>query len=115
MAEWMIVLNNTDSLNWVLSESRMAFRKSVDVSQINKGDRFVIYTTRGIYGRPENHESQIVAHGTFTGPTRRGRILIGAAEYHQECPVVIATQLPQKRGVSFRELVPHLRFIRKKH
>jgi len=109
---WLIVIGKSDALKWILDKKCMAFRAHVKAEELNKGDRFAIYTSRGAYGNPTLDESQLLALGTIASPVRAITQDVAGETFAKSCAITIQDMLPLRHGVPFRVLIPQLKLIR---
>lgn len=112
---WLIVIGDQEPLDWVLKNERMAFRDTVRTQDIEPGERFAIYVTRGAFRNPTRGFSQIVALGEFKGGIERKAATVAGESYARSARLSItATVKDVKDGLPFKPLVDKLAFIRVK-
>lgn len=108
MRHWLIIVSNRTALEWILDTRRMAFRSHVNTDQLQKGDRFALYTSRGAYGNTSRDESQIIALGRLTSPVTEASVRVGDEAFTKSCAISVERALPLRAGLPFRTLVGQL-------
>lgn len=60
--DFLLVIGDREPLAWILTEEAMAFpaHRLREVSGIERGDRFFLYTTRGCFHNPTNGRGRII-------------------------------------------------------
>lgn len=115
MSAWLFVLGNNEAKDWVVANKTMAFRDHIRATRLVKGDRFVLYTTRGCYNNPTRDRAQVIGTGTITSDLRRDPVVVNGETFTQSVTLRFdAEPLGRADGVDFVSLVPELGFIRKK-
>jgi hypothetical protein len=111
---WLIVLTEAKAAEWVLSEQRMAFRRSARrVELLEAGDPIAFYTTTRVF-HATTAEPQIVAVGRITGDVRYSSLYFAGAEYDRWCQLEIDRSFPVGKGLPFKPLIKRLGFIKDK-
>src|SRR4051812_46290499 len=108
---WLIVIGKSEALEWIIEHSRMAFRDAVRTDEIQPGDWFALYTSRGAYGNPTKDESQLIGRGRVTSRIRRGAVEFAGETFAKSCSVALDEILPLRNGIAFKPLIPQLKFV----
>lgn len=113
---WVWVFGNIEALRWVLQHQQMAFPSSAAsrARRIQKGDRAVLYTSRGAYHNPNKDEARLAGLATVTGPCEPvERLEIAGREFTWACPIRVDTQLPEREGPVVREVASQLELVKR--
>jgi hypothetical protein len=109
---YLLILGDRDGLAWVLRNRRMAFTESraAEVSELRRGDRLFLYTSRGCYHNPTRDRGRVIGEAeTTSAPARLDEpVAIGDREFAYACDIGLKSLAPFRDGVVLADLVPRL-------
>lgn len=108
---WVWVFAEIAGLRWVAQQKQMAFPASaaVKAARMRKGDRAVLYTSRGAFHNPSRDEARLVGLATVTGPCEPvDGLEIAGREFTWTCPITVDLLLPDRQGPRVRDLAARL-------
>lgn len=78
--------------------------------ELKRGDRLLLYTTRGCFHNPTRDRGRIVGLATVTAKSAalRRPVRFGDREYNVGIPFRIERLAPRREGVELAPFVPHL-------
>lgn len=113
---WVWVFAEIAGLRWVAEQKQMAFPASATAkaARMRKGDRAVLYTSRGAFHNPTRDEARLVGLVTVTGDCEPlDGVEIAGREFTWACPISVELLLPERQGPSVRELAPRLELVQR--
>lgn len=111
---WVWVFGEIEGLRWVLRHNRMAFAESVGVkvAKMNKGDRAVLYVSRGAFRNPNKAETRVVGVVRITGIRSGIRpITVGGREYSRFIDFEPELVLGERTGPPVKPMVQKLEIV----
>jgi len=109
---YLVVLGEREAIAWVLREQRMAFpaTRRAELERLEKGDRLLLYATRGAWHNPTRDRGRIIATARVTGSLQRRDepIEIAGMRFHSECRLLVEGVVPYPGGLELQPLVPRL-------
>jgi len=112
--DWLIVLRDRKSIEWVVDHSQMAFRPTVNTSGISPGDRFVLYAALNALSNRPGEQSRVFAFGAFLSVPKDEELEVAGKRYSQSCPIRIDLAVPPKQGAVFASHLANLAFVKNK-
>lgn len=118
MNAWLVAISEVEGLRWVLDQRRMAFSEGLArrASNIQVGDRLILYVTRGAFHNPTRDRSQLAGVAIVTSPVRRlsRSVSIAGRDFVVGCRLDVEVSLPEREGVPFIPWIRRMDFIRRK-
>jgi hypothetical protein len=118
MSAWLIAFSEIEGLRWVLKHDRMIFSEGAArrAGDIQVGDKFVLYVTRGAFHSPTRDRSQLAGLAVVKTPVRRlGKaVTLAGREFVVGCGIELKSCFPERGGVPFGPLIQRMDFIRRK-
>ena len=76
-AHWVWVFGEIAGLRWVTEHEIMAFPKAARrrIREMGRGDRAVLYVTRGAFHNPTRDEARLGGLATVLGDPQRGQVV----------------------------------------
>jgi hypothetical protein len=114
VAAWLFVLGEQRAIEWVVTNRTMAFRDHLPAHRVQKGDRFVLYVTRGAFHNPTRDRARVFATGTIIGVSLDEPVEVDEETFRQSVRLRWdAKPLRPQQGAEFSTLVRQLAFISK--
>jgi hypothetical protein len=111
---WVWAFGDISGLRWVLDQRVMAFTTaaSAHLRGMAKGDRAVLYVTRGAYHNPTKDASKLAGLVTVLDTPMLGApVVIGGREFPWSVPILADLVLPERQGPEVLPLVSRLSFV----
>lgn len=115
MQHWLWIFGEIEGLRWVLQHSRMAFGKSqsASASQIQAGDRAILYVTRGAFHNPTRDRARLAGIVEITAGPRGGRtVTLNDRDFDVFVPFQAVHVLPEREGPEVATFAGKLGFVK---
>jgi EVE domain len=117
MAYWVWVFGEVEGLRWVREHERMAFQSHAAsrLTRMHKGDRAVLYVTRGAHHNPTRDVASVAGLATVASePSQVPAVEIAGMEFSWLCSVQFDTPIVERAGPSVANLIDRLKLIQQK-
>jgi hypothetical protein len=112
VAAYLLVIGDRRALAWILASQQMAFpeRSARSAQQLQPGDRLLLYTTRGCFGRPNRDRSRVIGEATVSSTVTRlaTPIVFGERTFPIGCSLHLLSLAGFRSGVELSEYVPQM-------
>jgi hypothetical protein len=108
----LLVVAERQALAWILKSRKMAFppgrRRAAEA--LRKGDRLLIYTTRGCFHNPVRDRGRVIGEARVATAARRTQrpIKLAGREFSTVCDLELRSLAAPRTGVELAPLVPRL-------
>lgn len=112
VGNYLLVLSEREALVWVLEHKRMAFpiHRRSEVIGLSRGDRLLLYTTRGCFHNPTRDRGRVVgvAYAASSVSVLEPPVTVAGRDFGLGCRLTVGTLAPFPRGVELAPLVSQL-------
>jgi hypothetical protein len=112
MAWYLLPIADRDPLIWILRERNTAFatHRRREAARLDRGDRLLLYTTRGCFRNPTRDRGRVIGIATVKGRPRElvEPVRFGSREFPLKVDFRFDVLLPRDEGIELAPLVPTL-------
>jgi len=100
-------------MEWVIDHGRMAVGSRVK-SLPERGDRLVLYASRGAFHNPTRDRARVIGLGITKSAPQNRPVVVAGSPYERSFGIEVDQLAEPREGLDFVSLVPRLDFIVKK-